>query len=152
MKEEEQKSNRRKFIKFGLLASGTIAAGSIVLEKTLSKGDKVASNANTVVCTTDGKVYRADSSQLKEIHLPPVSNTESRKGMAGKKFVMVINEAKCDGCKKCTEACQAMHHTESDREWIKVFKMKRFGKYFILLFPKALFPLRQPALHKSLSG
>lgn len=148
MKEEEQKSNRRKFIKFGLLASGTIAAGSIVLEKTLSKGDKVASNANTVVCTTDGKVYRADSSQLKEIHLPPVSNTESRRGMAGKKFVMVINEAKCDGCKKCTEACQAMHHTESDREWIKVFKMRDSESTSSYFFPKPCFHCDNPPCTK----
>ena len=148
MKEEEKKSNRRRFLKIGLLAGGSIAAGRIVLEKTLSKGDKVATNANTIVCSTDGKVYKADPSHLKEIHLPPVSNNEARMGMAGKKFVMVINEAKCDGCKKCTEACQAMHYTESDREWIKVFKMKDSESTSSYFFPKPCFHCDNPPCTK----
>jgi len=93
-------------------------------------------------------VYVTCSAELKEFRPPPVTNIEARRGIPNKKFVMVIDEAKCDGCKKCTEACQAMHHTESDREWIKVFKMqdaKATAPYF---FPKPCFHCDNPPCTK----
>lgn len=37
---------------------------------------------------------------------------------------MVIDLRRCDGCEKCTQACQAMHHTPEDVEWIKVYELK----------------------------
>jgi Fe-S-cluster-containing dehydrogenase component len=101
-----------------------------------------------VLNPADGKLYEADSNMLKEYRMPPVTNAEARVGMAGKKFVMVIDEAKCDGCKKCTEACQAMHHTESDREWIKVFTMKDAEATAPYFFPKPCFHCDNPPCTK----
>ena len=37
------------------------------------------------------------------------------------RFVMVIDLAKCDGCKKCTEACSKEHFVPAGQEWIKVY-------------------------------
>ncbi len=39
------------------------------------------------------------------------------------RFVMVIDLAKCDGCKDCTAACTAMHFVPPNQEWIKVDEM-----------------------------
>jgi molybdopterin-containing oxidoreductase family iron-sulfur binding subunit len=61
---------------------------------------------------------------------------------------MVIDLAKCDGCGKCTEACQTMHHTESDREWIKVFKMKESVETPAYFFPKPCFHCDNPPCTK----
>lgn len=61
---------------------------------------------------------------------------------------MVIDLAKCDGCKKCTEACQAMHYTESDREWIKVFKMQEANAEAPFYFPKPCFHCDNPTCTK----
>jgi len=61
---------------------------------------------------------------------------------------MVIDEAKCDGCKKCTAACQAMHYTESDREWIKVFTMKDAAATAPYFFPKPCFHCDNPPCTK----
>lgn len=49
------------------------------------------------------------------------------------KWVMVIDLAKCDGCKLCTEACNAMHFTPPMQEWINVYEMdaKAAGSYFM---------------------
>ncbi len=41
--------------------------------------------------------------------MPSVSNDEARKGIAGKKFVMVIDLARCKNLKKCQSACNHMH-------------------------------------------
>jgi molybdopterin-containing oxidoreductase family iron-sulfur binding subunit len=37
-------------------------------------------------------------------------------------WVMVIDLARCDGCKECTKACQEEHFT-GDQEWIQVFEV-----------------------------
>src|ERR1035437_7869521 len=148
MKEDENKS-RRSFLRLGMITGATLAVGGIGLNKVLSKDKPEALSGNKLtVLTPGGKVYQADSTHLKEYNPPPVSNTEARRGMAGKRFVMVIDLAKCDGCKKCTEACQAMHYTESDREWIKVFKMKDSETTQPYFFPKPCYHCDNPPCTK----
>lgn len=141
-------ANRRNFLKIGLVAGGSIATGTFAMSKILSNDKKAESGIKTTVFTPDGKVYEAGSNHLKEYRPPPVTNAEARKGIANKKFVMVIDEAKCDGCKKCTEACQAMHYTPSDREWIKVYKMKDAETTAPYFFPKPCFHCDNPPCTK----
>ncbi len=135
----ENKPNRRNFLKIGLVAGGSIAAGSFAISKVFTQNKKTESGIKKTVFTQDGKVFTADQTHLHDYDVPPVSNEEARKGMEGKKFVMVFDLAKCDGCKRCTEACQAMHFTEPDREWIKVYKMKDNDATEPYFFPKPCF-------------
>jgi molybdopterin-containing oxidoreductase family iron-sulfur binding subunit len=136
---ETGKANRRKFLKIGLVAGGSIAAGTLAISKILGQDKKTESGIKKTVFTQDGKVYTADQTHLHDYDAPPVSNKEARKGIEGKKFVMVFDLAKCDGCRLCTEACQAMHFTESDREWMKVYKMKDSKSTEPYFFPKPCF-------------
>ncbi len=48
-------------------------------------------------------------------------------------WVMVFDLRRCDGCGKCTEACNKMHYLHDDQPWIPVFKMKTSGgqEYFL---------------------
>ncbi len=144
----EKPSNRRNFLKVGLIAGGSIAAGTLAISNILSCNKKEGSGVKRTVFTQDGKVYTTDQSHLQDFEVPPVSNDEARKGIPNKKFVMVIDEAKCDGCKKCTEACQKMHYTESDREWIKVFKMQDANATAPYFFPKPCFHCDNPPCTK----
>ena len=41
------------------------------------------------------------------------------------RWVMVIDLAKCDGCKDCTKACSKMHFVPPLQEWIKVYEVDR---------------------------
>ncbi len=144
-KKNNVETNRRNFLKKSLLTGGIIAAGVIGLEKVFSndaKGEKVK-----VLSTVDGKVYETDSLHLEEC-CSTVSNEEARIGIPNRKFVMVIDEAKCDGCKSCTVACQKMHYTESDREWIKVFKMQDSKSTAAYFFPKPCFHCDNPPCTK----
>ncbi|MFI5132710.1 MAG: 4Fe-4S dicluster domain-containing protein [Chitinophagales bacterium] len=143
----EKQANRRKFLKIGLIATGSIAAGAFAVSKILPSHKK-ASGTKRTVFTQDGKVFTADQNDLHNYEVAPVSNEEARKGIAGKKFVMVIDLAKCDGCKKCTEACQAMHYTEPDREWIKVFKMQDADATAPYFFPKPCYHCDNPPCTK----
>ncbi|WP_204314641.1 hypothetical protein, partial [Stenotrophomonas maltophilia] len=55
---------------------------------------------------------------------PHISEEDVRKGIPGKNFVMVIDLAKCDGCGKCTKACNKMHYLPKNKEWIEVIEMQ----------------------------
>ncbi|MDO8562352.1 MAG: 4Fe-4S dicluster domain-containing protein [Candidatus Limnocylindria bacterium] len=50
-----------------------------------------------------------------------------------RQWAMVIDLRKCDGCKKCTEACQTEHELPANFEWIKVFQVsdKQGRSYFM---------------------
>jgi molybdopterin-containing oxidoreductase family iron-sulfur binding subunit len=52
-------------------------------------------------------------------HSPAASTAPTT---AKRRWVMVIDLAKCDGCKECTQACNAMHFVPPGQEWIKVFE------------------------------
>ena len=143
---QNKKTGRRDFLRKSLITGGVLVTGSLGLEKVLSGAKD--SGKKVKVLTLDGKVYEASSDDLKEFRPLPVTNAEARKGIANKKFVMVIDLAKCDGCKKCTEACQEMHFTESDREWIKVFKMKDADATAPYYFPKPCFHCDNPPCTK----
>ncbi len=63
--------------------------------------------------------------------LPQVANlaaawaAEGRHPQASRtarRWVMVIDLAKCDGCKYCTRACQKEHLVPFEQEWIRVFE------------------------------
>lgn len=43
---------------------------------------------------------------------------------AGRRWVMVIDLARCDGCRECTRACAAMHFIPAGQEWIRVYEMQ----------------------------
>jgi Fe-S-cluster-containing dehydrogenase component len=149
MQEDNKQSNktdRRNFLRKSLIGGSLVAAGALGFEKVFS-GEK-DSGEKVKVLTSDGKVYEASKNDLKEYKPLPVTNAEARKGIANKKFVMVIDLAKCDGCKKCTEACQSMHYTESDREWIKVFKMQEANTTAPYFFPKPCFHCDNPPCTK----
>lgn len=141
------KSGRRSFLKKGLIAGSVFAVGAIGLEKVFSN-EKKPSGKKIKVVSSDGKVYEADSAQMDEYKIPPVSNKEAREGIPNKKFVMVIDEAKCDGCGKCTEACQKMHFLPPDREWIRVFKMKDAEATAPYYMPKPCFHCDNPPCTK----
>jgi Fe-S-cluster-containing hydrogenase component 2 len=124
MSKEHEESDRRKFLKFGLLAGGATLAGLALRNKLL--GDTPAESGKKVkVLTADGQLLEVDSSIIG--HHPAESKItalQAREGIEGKKFVMVIDLARCANARKCIEGCQKMHHKAPPVEWIKVKEMQ----------------------------
>jgi Fe-S-cluster-containing dehydrogenase component len=152
MGQETKEKGRRDFLKLGMLAAGMTLVGGglqkVFSDEPAPTDPKTTGEKVKVISPADGKVYETDAGHMQEMTVTPVSNLEARSGMPNKKFVMVIDEAKCDGCKKCTEACQKMHYTESDREWIKVFKMQDAEAEAPYFFPKPCFHCDNPPCTK----
>lgn len=153
MKEEEEKnlpqknSGRRNFLKLGLLAGGATVAGvglNVLAGNNKSEGEKVK------VLTTDGKLVEVDSNSIVDVHqscgmnMSTVSNEEARKGIPGKKFVMVIDLSRCKNARKCVSACQKMHYLPEDKYWLKIIRMQESEKTAPYWMPKPCFHCDHP--------
>src|SRR6266545_14716 len=71
--------------------------------------------------------------------MPPAPDPTGRQGVPGRKWVMVIDLAKCDGCGKCTQACGKMHFIPPDRQWIPVLVMRNSETEAPYYFPRPCF-------------
>jgi len=121
-------NSRRKFLAAGLLASAAVVA-SCTSKKNPFDGyadaDVKPSGEKVKLLSVDGVIIEVDKAFLKPVpHLPAVSNIEARTGIAGKKFVMVIDLSRCKNVKACQSACNHMHQVHPGQNWIKVLEMK----------------------------
>ena len=127
MKEKEDQKNeaRRKFIKLGVLAGGAAAISGLGI-KALA-GDDEKSGEKVKVLTADGKTVEVDSSTMeasKSCGSHSKSDSEIREGIPGKKFVMVVDLAKCKNALKCQDSCNKNHYITGQNAWLKVYKMQ----------------------------
>ena len=122
MQSQEQDNTRRKFLATGLLA---LAAGCTANHPFTGNEDTIASGQTVKLLSVDGEMVEVDKAFLKPVpNMPSVSNREERKGIAGKKFVMVIDLSRCKNLKKCQSACNHMHSVHPGQNWIKVHAMQ----------------------------
>jgi molybdopterin-containing oxidoreductase family iron-sulfur binding subunit len=99
------------------------------------------------VLTADGAVAHVMRDQLMHEGRSP-SDAAVRRGVPGRKWVMVIDLASCDGCGTCTKACSQMHFIPPDREWIPVMKMQDAPETAPYFFPKPCFHCDNPPCTK----
>ncbi|MGI9546631.1 MAG: 4Fe-4S dicluster domain-containing protein [Flavobacteriaceae bacterium] len=120
---------RRKFLgnslKIGLLtALGTFGISKWVSR--LSAKSKSSIENTTEVLTVDGKLIEVPVSALQEIEPSHVHDEtyNVREGIPNRKFVMVIDLAKCKNALNCQESCNKHHYITGDNAWLKVYKMQ----------------------------
>lgn len=134
-----EKKSRRNFLKTGLIAGAGVAVGGGLLSISSFSPDKTGDK--TKVLTTDG--YTAEV-ETRHVHKPKVSLKEIRNGIPGKKFVMVIDLAKCKNARECVIKCQKMHHLPPDQEWIKIHLLRDSKNTSPYWFPKPCFHCDNP--------
>jgi molybdopterin-containing oxidoreductase family iron-sulfur binding subunit len=126
MKEKDDHKNeaRRKFIKLGVLAGGAAAVSGLGINALASDDDE--SGEKVKVLTADGKAVEVDSTTLSHASACGMkkSNQEIREGFPDKKFVMVVDLAKCKNALKCQDACNKHHYITGQNAWLKVYKMQ----------------------------
>lgn len=116
----DQNKSRREFIAAGLLTTAAVACNN---KSPFTPEDAVAASGEKVkLLSVDGEIIEVDKAFLKPVpHMPSVSNEEMRKGIPGKKFVMVIDLARCKNLKKCQSACNHAHQLHDEQNWVKVY-------------------------------
>lgn len=138
MKEDQEKSkpnSRREFMKrFGLYGAATIAGGAAVytgyrFEKKKGKDDFV------MALTEDNKLIKIPKAEMEAIN-PSLKTLQKkgREGIPGKKWVMVLDLAKCRNARQCVNACQSAHHLRPHEYHINTLIMqesKNTAPYFM---------------------
>ncbi len=137
---DNKSESRRTFIKLGLAASCGAAVCSC-------KGKSMPADEGETVrlLSPDGELVEVLKSQLTPLPEEElVSHKEARKGIEGRKFVMVIDLGRCNNARKCIEACQKMHYQPEEKEWLQVKLMTDndlTGPYW---FPKTCYHCDNP--------
>lgn len=49
-----------------------------------------------------------------------------------RRWVMVMDLRRCDGCGECTKACQEMHFLEPEQTWLKVYEIQATGHSYFM--------------------
>jgi Fe-S-cluster-containing dehydrogenase component len=150
---------RREFVKQSIVALGA-AAGAPALTKAATAmampepqhgadASAMPDMPGMAAMTAEGKLVQVPAGAM--AHHPaglPPDDPRVRAGVPGRKWIMVVDLSKCDGCKKCTDACQKMHLTPPEREWIRVFKMQDARETTPYFFPKPCFHCDNPPCTK----
>lgn len=138
---DKKKEKRREFLR-NSLAIGL--GGSAFSLLGACKTDAVDEGETMKVLTTDGKLVEVKSSAVKVNEVKPAYGMEARKGIPGRKFIMVVDLSKCKNAGKCTENCQKGHDLLPDQEWMKVLSMKDNDKGSPYWFPKSCYHCDNP--------
>ena len=141
--ETKNQHGRRRFLKYGMLAGAGAVAGASLLRATgqsSSGGDEEL----VKVLTTDGKVVEVPRSAMKASDMFFIDREEARKGIPHRKFVMVIDLAKCANARACVEKCQKGHHLPPEQEFMKVYLMQDSEESAPYWFPKPCYHCDKP--------
>ncbi len=121
-KDNQQKS-RRTFVEQGLKYGLLTAASGALLAKVFGKSESFDSEETIEVMSTDGTLMQVPASAVKHAH-ESKSAYNPREGFPNRKFVMVVDLAKCRNAKKCQSSCNKNHYITGDNAWIKIYKMQ----------------------------
>ena len=119
------KNSRREFLLTSLLATAALTGCSDNNPFSPADEEVKLSGEKVKLLSVDGEIIEVDRAVLKPVpDLPTLSNAEERKGIEGKKFVMVIDLSRCKNLKKCQTACNHMHHVHPGQSWVKIYSMQ----------------------------
>ncbi len=107
---DPEKSSRRDFMKsVGLVGAAAITGGAAIYSG--YKHEKSKGPKETVrVLTEDNRLVEIPVDQIEEVASSlKVLQTRGREGIAGRRWVMVIDLAKCRNARQCVNACQSAH-------------------------------------------
>jgi molybdopterin-containing oxidoreductase family iron-sulfur binding subunit len=143
---QDKGDSLRDFIKVG--AGLTLGAAFVFRHgawTTMLDGAPAETGQKVRLLSPDGEMIEVDESYLTAAS--PTKHTKTirdRVGLENRKFVMVIDLAKCKNARKCVSACQKMHHIPEDKEFIKVLAMKDSDEAPPYWMPKACFHCDNP--------
>jgi molybdopterin-containing oxidoreductase family iron-sulfur binding subunit len=147
---ENDKNSRRKFLNKGIKIGLATAIGGMGLTKIASKLSAKTNNTSgdkMELMTTDGNLIQVDSSEVVEIsHSQDHEKKYNvREGIPNRKFVMVIDLAKCKNALSCVSACNKHHYITGENAWLKVHKMQESKDTAPYWMPRTCMHCDQPA-------
>jgi Fe-S-cluster-containing dehydrogenase component len=141
---------RREFIAKGALAVGAAAAGaSGAAALGLAGARKEGHGGKSVpALTADGRLVQISAHAPTAAASGAEAHGVDREGVPGRRWVMVIDLALCDGCDDCVVVCRDNHMIAPDREWIRIYRMRDSPKTAPYWFPKPCYHCDNPPCTK----
>jgi molybdopterin-containing oxidoreductase family iron-sulfur binding subunit len=137
-------TNRRKFLKLGIMSSVSAVAGASLISNLVPEEEKLSSGEKVRLLTPDGKMVEVDADNVNKYPEAHITPKEARNGIPGRKFVMVIDLAKCNNARKCVESCQKAHNLDYHEEFMKVQLIQNNENTEPYWFPKPCFHCDEP--------
>lgn len=136
---------RRNFIKKLGAGIGTVSVSGITGRNLVSGSGKARSGETVKLLSPDGKLVEVDKDDIR----PAGKDTEyykseAKKGLSGRKFVMVIDLSKCRNARKCVDACQEGHLLLKEQEWIKLYLLQDDNNTARYWLPRPCFHCDKP--------
>ena len=141
---EKSETNRRNFLKLGLMSSVSAVAGMSFVKNFTDDEEKKSSGEKVRLLTPDGKIVEVDESNINNYPEALITPSEAREGIPNRKFVMVIDLAKCKNARKCVEACQKGHQLDYHDEFMKIQLIQNNDASEPYWFPKPCFHCDEP--------
>ncbi len=119
-----QKSRREFLQKIGLVAGGSVLGGAALFsgykfEQAKPKKSQIkALSAEHQLINVHGEHSDHLVADLTDLQL------QGREGLKGRRWVMVIDLAKCRNARKCMKACQGAHDLKPEQHHINVLQMQ----------------------------
>jgi Fe-S-cluster-containing dehydrogenase component len=134
-----KKTSRRKFMKkIGLIGAGAVSGIAAIesahfFEKAKTKGGK-----KEVLLTQDNRLVEVDSLEMKALQKSPEEQLqeEGRIGIAGRRWVLVVDLARCRNARRCISACQEAHQLRPEQYHLNTLQMQDSPKTAPYNFPK----------------
>lgn len=131
--------SRRKFLQnLGLFGTGALAASAALYSGYHYEKSKNKSGSKIKVLTPDNRLAEVDVDSLTIADKPTLTALQlrGRHGVKGRRWVMVIDLAKCQNARKCVSACQEAHHLRPEQFHINTLQMKDADKTAPYFMPK----------------
>ena len=120
---------RRGFLDKGVKVGALAALGSLAFAKVF--GIRVAEDSTEgemmELMSPDGTLVQVPTSEVQDVE-EKKTDYDPREGFVNRKFVMVVDLAKCRNAKKCQSSCNKNHYITGENAWIKIYKMQETEK------------------------
>ena len=142
---EKEQSSRRNFLKKMGAGVGALSVSGIVGASVAGSSKESETGEVVKLLSTDGTLVEVDKAHIRPAAkvLQAVKDA-ARQGLPNRKFVMVIDLARCANARQCVEACQDGHLLPKDHEWMKIYLLQddyETAKYW---FPRPCFHCDKP--------
>jgi len=138
-KDNPKTTSRRNFIKnIGLIGAGAVTGASALYSGHIFEAKKEKSGQSKVLLTQDNKLVEVDSLEIRYLESSPVDKMleQGREGIPGRRWVLVIDLAKCRNARKCISACQEAHQLRPEQFHLNTLQMQDSPKTAPYNMPK----------------
>ena len=123
---KKNKTTRREFLsRMGLVASGTVMGSAAIFAGVKFEENKEA-DSTIKALSTKHKLINVDEHGKKQINTEAFTDLtlRGREGIKNKRWVMVVDLAKCRNARKCMSACQLAHDLRPEQHHMNVLQMQ----------------------------